>query len=185
MGTVIVLVAILFVFFVRDVQLLAAEPRGGFLMWSSLYGALNVIYLMSAIAILASAGAHSPLQVIHTSPFWLVSVVWHCLIWLFCLGLNRSGRSNLCWLAALLPTPVLLVSMATGTLLLSHSTASIGAVPLSLVVALSWCSAVAFAVSRIQAVATAAEGRFAIDFAGMANTTALILVPMSEIFRGL
>jgi len=184
MGTVIVLVAILFVFFVRDVQLLAAAPRGSFLMWSSLYGALNAIYLMSATAILASAGAYSPLHMIHTSPFWLVSVVWHCLIWLFCLGLNRSGRSNLCWLAALFPTPVLLVSMATGTLLPSNSTASIGTVSLSLAVALCWCSAVVFVASRIQSVATAAEARFAIDFAGMANTTALILVPMSEIFPG-
>ena len=179
MGTAIVLVAILFVFLVRDVQLLAAAPRGRFLMWSSLYGTLNAIYLTSVTAILASAGASSPLRMIHTSPFWLVSIGWHCLIWLFCMGLNRSGRSNLCWLAALFPTPVLLVSMATGTLLLSHSTASIGTVALSLVVALGWCSAVVFAVSRIQAVATAAEARYAIDFAGVANTMALILVPIS------
>jgi hypothetical protein len=184
MGTAIVLVTILFVFFVRDAQLLAAAPRGRFLVSASLYGALSLIYLTSVTAMLASAGAYSPLHMIRTSPFWLVSVVCHCLIWLFCLGLNRSGRSKLCWLAALFPTPVLLVSMATGTLLLSHSTNSLGTVPSSLAVALCWCSAVVFAVSRIQSVANAAEARFAIDCAGMANTTALILVPMSGVVSG-
>jgi hypothetical protein len=184
MGTAIVLVAILFVFFVRDVQLLAAAPRGEFLVWASLYGASNLVYLTSVTAILASTGAYNPLQMIHTSPFWLVSVVWHCLIWLFCMGLNWSGRSNLCWLAALFPTPVLLVSMATGTLLLSHSTGSLGTVPLSLALALCWCLVVLFAVSRIPSVATAAEARFAIDFAGMANTMALILAPISGVVSG-
>jgi hypothetical protein len=184
MGTAIVLVSILFVFFVRDVQLLAAAPRSSLMVWAPLYGALNMIYLTSVTAMLVSAGAYSPLQMIRTSPFWLVSVVWHCLTWLFCLGLNRSGRNNLCWLAALFPTPVLLISVATGTLLLPHSTASIGIVPLSLVVALCWCSTVVLAVSRIQAVATAAEARFAIDFAGMANVTALILVPISGVVSG-
>jgi hypothetical protein len=185
MGLAIVLVAMLFVFFLRDVQLLAAAPRGGLLPRLAVYGAFNVIYVTSLIAIVSSTGVYNPLRLIHGSRFWLVSVMWHCLIWLFCLGLNRSGRSNLCWLAALFPTPVLLVSMATATLLLSHSTNSIGTVSLALIVALCWSSAVAFAVSRIQAVsATALEAGFAIDFAGMANTTALILVPMSEIFPG-
>jgi hypothetical protein len=184
-GLAIVLVAMLFVFFLRDVQLLAAAPRGGLLARLAVYGAFNAIYLMLLTAILPSTGVYSPFQLIHVSPFWLVSTVWHCLIWLFCLCLNRSGRSNLCWLAALLPTPVLQFSMATGTLLLSHSTGSIGTVTLALIVALCWSTAVAFAVSRIQAVSTTGlEARFAIDFAGMANTTALILVPMSELFPG-
>jgi hypothetical protein len=185
MGLAIVLVAMLFVFFLRDVQLLAAAPRGGLPARLAVYGAFNVIYVMLLTAILPSTGVYSPFQLIYGSRFWLVSVVWHCLIWLFCLGLNRSGRSNLGWLAALLPTPVLLVSMATGTLLLSHSTNSIGTVSLALIVALCWSSAVAFAVSRIQAVSTTdLEAGFAIDFAAMSNVTALILVPMSGISPG-
>ena len=115
---------------------------------------------------------------------WLV-VVWHCLIWLFCLGLNRRGRSDLFWLAALFPTPVLLVSMATATFLLSHLTNSIGTIPLALFVALSWWSAVMFAVLRIPAVTTEdLEARSAIDFAAMANVTALTLVPMSGLPLG-
>jgi hypothetical protein len=185
MGSAIVLVAMLFVFFLRDVQLLAASPRGGLLARLAVYGAFNVIYLSSLTAVLSSTGVYSPFQVVHGSPFWVVSVVCHCLIWLFCLGLNRRGRGNLCWLAALFPTPVLLVSMAAGTLLLSHSTNVIAAVPLALVLALSWSSAVAFAVLRIQAVTTAAlEARFALDFAAMSNITALILVPMGGISPG-
>jgi hypothetical protein len=185
MGSVIVLVAMLFVFFLRDCQLLAAAPRGGLPARLAVYGAFNALYLTLLTAILPSTGVYSPLQLIHVSPFWLVSTVWHCLIWLFCLGLSRSGRSNLCWLAALLPTPVLQFSMATGTLLLSRSPGAIGIVPLTLVVALCWSLAVAFAVSRIQAVATTdLEAGFAIDFAGMSNVTALILVPMSGIAPG-
>ena len=45
MGSAIVFVAMLFVFFLRDVQLLAAAPRGGLRARLSLYGAVNVIYL--------------------------------------------------------------------------------------------------------------------------------------------
>jgi hypothetical protein len=185
MGSAIVLAAMLFVFFVRDVQLLAAPPRGGSWARLSLYGGVNVIYLTTTTAILVSTGSYSPLQLIHTSPLWLLIVVWHCLIWLLCLGLHRSGRSNRFWLAALFPTPVLLVSMASGTFLLSHSTNSIGAVPLAFVVALCWWSAVVIAATKVRAVAPGAfVGRVAIDFAGMANTTALMFVPISLIPPG-
>ena len=185
MGSAIVLVAMLFVFFLRDVQLLAAAPRGGLLARLTVYGAFNVIYLTLFTANLSFTGAYSVFKLIHASPFWLVSVVWHCLIWLFCLDLNRRGRSDLYWLAALFPTPVLLVSMATATLLLSHSTNSIGTIPLAVFVALSWWSAVTFAVLRIPAVTTAdLEARSAIDFAAMANVTALTLVPMSGLPLG-
>ena len=182
MGSAIVLVAMLFVFFLRDIQLLAAAPRGGRLAKLTVYGAFNVIYLTLFTTNLSFTGANTAFQLIHASPFWLVSVVWHCLIWLLCLDLNRRGRRDLCWLAALLPTPVLLVSMATATLLLSHSTNSIGTVPLAVFAALSWSSAVTFAVLRIPAVTTAdLEARSAVDFAAMVNVTALILVPMSGI----
>jgi hypothetical protein len=185
MGSAIVLVAMLFVFFLRDVQLLAAAPRGGLLARLTVYGAFNVTYLTLFTANLSSTGAYSVIQLIHASPFWMVSVVWHCLIWLFCLDLNRRGRSDLCWLAAVFPTPVLLVSMATATLLLSHSTNSIGTIPLAVFVALSWASAVTFAVLRIPAVTTTdLEARSAIDFAAMANVTALTLVPMGGLPLG-
>jgi hypothetical protein len=185
MGSAIVLVAMLFVFFLRDVQLLAAAPRGSLLARLTVYGAVNLIYLTLFTANLSFTGAYSVFQLIHASPFWLVSVVWHCLIWLFCLDLNRRGRSDLCWLAALFPTPVLLVSMATATLLLSHSTNSVGTIPLAVFVALSWWSAVGLAVFRIPAVTTAPlEAKSAIDFAAMTNVTALILVPMSGIPSG-
>ena len=75
MGSAIVLAAMLFVFFVRDVQLLAAPPRGGSWARLSLYGGVNVIYLTTTTAILVSTGSYSPLQLIHTSPLWLLIVV--------------------------------------------------------------------------------------------------------------
>src|ERR1041385_7677734 len=100
MGLAIVLVAMLFVFFLRDVQLLAAAPRAGLLRRLAVYGAFNMIYLALLTATLSSTGVYSPFQLIQASPFWLVSIAWHCLIWLFCLNLNRSGRGSLGWLAA-------------------------------------------------------------------------------------
>jgi hypothetical protein len=184
MGLPIVLVAMLFVFFIRDIQLLVAGPRSGLPAKLAAYGACNAIYLTSLTAILSSTGVHHPFQFVQASPAWLVSVLCHGFIWLFCMNLKRTGRSGLCWLATLFPTPVLLFSMATGTLLASP-TISIGVVPLAFVVALCWWTAVVIAVTRIQAVATAAfETRFAIDYAGVANTTALVLIPISGVPLG-
>jgi hypothetical protein len=52
-------------------------------------------------------------------------------------------------------------------------------------VALCWWSAVVIAATKVRAVAPGAfVGRVAIDFAGMANTTALMFVPISGIPPG-
>jgi hypothetical protein len=65
MGSAIVLVAMLFVFFLRDVQLLAAAPRGSLLARLTVFGAFNVIYLTLLTANLSFTGAYSVFQLIH------------------------------------------------------------------------------------------------------------------------
>jgi hypothetical protein len=66
MGQAILLVAMVFVFFRRDSQLLA--PRSGLLVRLAVYGAFNAIYLTALTAILPSTGVYSPFQLIHVSP---------------------------------------------------------------------------------------------------------------------
>ena len=185
MGSAIILVAMLCVFFMRDVQLLATAHRGRFVKRLAVYGACHLIYLTSLVAILVSSDVYSPLRLFHTSPFWMMSLLWHCLIWLLCLRVSRRDSAALCWVAALFPTPVLLVSMATVTMLLPHSITSIGMVPLAAVVATCWLAAIAWAVSWVQRKpAYAIEAGFAVEFAGMTNATAMILIPMTEIVQG-
>jgi hypothetical protein len=71
------------------------------------------------------------------------------------------------------------------TLLLRHSISSIGVVPLAAAVATCWLAAIAGAVSWVQRKpGSAIEARFAAEFAGMTNATALILIPMTEIVQG-
>jgi hypothetical protein len=101
MGSMIVLFALLRVFFMRDVQLLSTAPARRRLAVSIAYGALNALYPMALSALLISGLANRPLQLFHSSALWMVSVLWHCLIWATCLTLGGKGAAGRCWLVAM------------------------------------------------------------------------------------
>ena len=183
MASAIVLVSMLFVFFIRDVQLLTAASRAHLWVRLAAYGAMNWIWLAALSGIFSPADAAALVRLVHASPFWIASVVWHGCIWLFCLGLSRIGRPGLCWLTALFPAPVQLVSMTAVTVLLRDS---LGSVNLAyMVAAVFWWAAVSTAVFWLRGNSQVDAGaRFAIDFAGMANATALVLVPFGNMVQG-
>jgi hypothetical protein len=180
MGSAIVFVAMLCVFFIQDVQLLAAAPRSRMAARLGVYGAINAVCLTALAFIVASGRAPGPLWLLHTSSFWVVSVVWHGLIWLFCMILNGRDRPELGWLAALFPAPVPLVSMASVMLLIRFSNGPVEAAFLAALLAACWWVAISLTVLWLQfkAVITC-DARIAVDFAGMTNATALLLVPLT------
>ena len=171
MGSAIVLGAMLCVFFTRDLQLLAIAPQDHFRLRLVIYSACTVAYLISFTLFLTSAGAYHPLRLFRTSPFWVASVFWHGCIWLFCLAVNRRRTPALRWLPAVLPTPVLLVAMASAILQSQHNATPIGRVLLAAAGAACWSAAMSGAVAWTQREqpAAALESGFAIEFAGVAN----------------
>ena len=185
MGSVIVVFAMLFVFFMRDVQLLAAAP--GTHQWARLgmYAAINGIGLVVLTSIFA-AGALDPIRMVHTSPFWIVSVLWHGLIWLFCAILNRRGNHRLGWVAAMFPAPVLLLCLSSVTLLIRHALQAIEVPSLAVIVASCWWTATLLVVLWLRRKPGLSCGAtFALDFAGMTNATALLLVPLNFLAQGI
>jgi hypothetical protein len=87
-------------------------------------------------------------------------------------------------MASLLPAPVLLVSMSTVPMLFPEAIHSIGVVATAVLMAGAWWAAIALSASVVAAQPDAIEAGFAIQFASMTNTTALILIPIAEIVRG-
>jgi hypothetical protein len=181
MGSAIILAAMLCVFFARDLQLLAAAAPDHFRLRMAIYRFCTLAYLISFTAFLTWAGAYKPLLLFRTSPFWVASVLWHGCIWLFCLALNRGRTPALRWLPAVLPTPVLLVAMASAVFQLQHDATPIRRVLLAAAGAACWSAAMSAAVRWTRRdPAGALESAFAIEFAGVANATVLILVPAAE-----
>jgi hypothetical protein len=184
MGSMIVFAGMLFVFFVRDVQLLSSTPRKHIFAKLGFYGACNGALLEAFSTIVASGDAFDVLRIVHTTPLWILGIAWHGIIWLFCTAVTRRGRSELGWLATLLPSPVLLVSLTTVTVLLRHTIGPIGVGPVAAAVAVVWWAMVATAVlCLLHRPGFAFEPVLAIDFAGMANTTALLLAPLYRVFQ--
>jgi hypothetical protein len=73
MTSAIVLVSMLSVFFIRDVQLLAAASRAH--AWARLaaYGSVNAIWLLALNRIFLPADAFGIVRLVHASPFWIAS----------------------------------------------------------------------------------------------------------------
>jgi hypothetical protein len=184
MGSAIVLVAMLCVFFVRDVQLLVTAQRTHRMKGLFVYDAFQVAYLALLAAMLPSGAAHRPFRLFQTLPYWIFGVLLHCLIWLVCMRLHQRGKMHDSWMAALRPAPVLLLSLATVTLLFPGSIGSVGVVPLAAIVATIWWAAISLALSFVRSEPSAVEAGFAVEYAGMTNATALILIPLADIVSG-
>src|SRR5579883_458196 len=142
MGSLIVFAAMLFVFFVRDVQLFAVMPRPHLPLAFTTYGVLNGICLAVFTSIVAPEQASGVLRQVHASLVWIPGVAWHGLIWLYCVALSRRGRADWGWLAAVLPSPVLLVSMSAVTVLIRQSLGSSQITPVAFAIAVCWWTAV-------------------------------------------
>jgi hypothetical protein len=86
-------------------------------------------------------------------------------------------------LTALFPAPVQLVSMTAVTLLLRDSLGSVNLACLA--AAVLWWAAISATVFWLRANSRIdSDPGFAIEFAGMANVTALVLVPFSNMVQG-
>jgi hypothetical protein len=89
MGLTIVLVAMLCVYFMRDVQLLATPHRRA--LWKGLimYRAFQTMYLAFLSAELRPTSIFKPIRVFQTSPSWILGVFLRCLIWVLQLYRRR------------------------------------------------------------------------------------------------
>jgi hypothetical protein len=185
MGSLIVFTGMLFVFFVRDVLLFSITPRPRLLPALGIYGVLNAIGLAFLASIVASEEPSGVLRQLHASLVWIPCVAWHGLIWLFCVALSRRGRADWGWLAVVLPSPVLLVSMSTVSVLVWQSLGSPQITPVAFAMAVCWWAAIAAAVLYFQRKpGSASEQMTALRFAGMSNVTALLLVPLFGLLQG-
>jgi hypothetical protein len=81
MGSAIVGLAMVFVFFMRDVHLLAAGPRNHLLARLGAYGVINGTCLVVLTNILTSRGAPDLIRLVHWSPLWMLAILWHGLLW--------------------------------------------------------------------------------------------------------
>ena len=125
----------------------------------------------------APSGALGLFSTAHKSPLWIAGLVWHGIIWFSCVVLKR--RPDCGWLAALLPAPVLLLCLTGAALIIRSSTPVLETSPLAVFVAISWSAAISAVVFWVRREPGFTDHTYAVDFAGMTNVTALLLIPLT------
>jgi hypothetical protein len=178
----IVCFAMLFVFFIRDVQLLKEAPHSHLGTVLGAYTAANGIWLSAVIVLLASGDPIDLARLVHSTPIWILCVLWHGLIWLLCRMLNRHGREAFGWVAALVPAPVLWLALSGVALFIRDHTIA-ASIPIAAIVAAGgWCASILLSAIGLQnRSGMFCSAQSALDFAGMTNVTALILIPFAWI----
>jgi hypothetical protein len=174
MAESIFVVSLLIVFLVRDVQLLTTRaqwPLGTRL----LAYAFAKLVSIAGFLLLCPASANGVFAATLRSPLvWPASVTLHALCWLACLWILRGRRRN-AWIIALLPSPILLLSL----ICIASTLYGRAGMNSSAIMALCWIllvSTLAFATNR--SLREEKECEFIVEFAGFSNLTALAAIPV-------
>ena len=142
------------------------------------YAAINTICVATLTSIFAPSGALGLFSTAHKSPVWIAGLVWHGIIWFSCVVLKR--RPDCGWLAAaLLPAPVLLLCLTGAALIVRSSLPVLETSPLAVFVAISWSAVISAVVFWVRREPGFTDHTYAVDFAGMTNVTALLLIPLT------
>jgi hypothetical protein len=180
MERVIVLTAFFCIFFIRDVQLVSTAAGPSITIRLKLYAFCSISYAIVLILLLPVAGGQPSPNLFRSAPMGTAGILWHGIIWLSCLWLKRRNGTYQWWLIALLPAPVFLASVATLVFLVHGALGTAGSVRITAAIMGCWCAAISLAVAWVQREPPGVlESRFAVDFAGLANATALALLPLS------
>jgi hypothetical protein len=183
MGSVIAFTIIFCVFFIRDLQLLTAGAQGIGRRLAT-YSAAALTYIVVLSCFVPNFESY-PLLFFRKAPFWIVAVLVHSVIWIVCVRLRKSNRTELEWLAALFPAPVFLVAVVSFGASLRAVFATLNPLFSSVMIMAGWCLLIcsaALVISRTPSRNSDAE--FALEFAGFANMIVLMLVPLHDMLPG-
>jgi hypothetical protein len=184
MGSVVVLTIISCVFFIRDLQLLTAGHPQAIGRRLATYSATALTYIAVLGYFLPDFESH-PLLFFRKAPLWGVAVLVHSVIWITCVRLKRSNRTEWEWLATLFPAPVFLVAIVAFGASLRAVFATLHPLLSIMMVMAGWClliSCAALFISRSPS--RRSDEVFALEFAGFANIIVLILVPLHSMLPG-
>jgi len=103
-----------------------------------------------------------------------------CLARDYLVLLVLKRRPDCGWLAAaLLPAPVLLLCLTGAALIVRSSLPVLETSPLAVFVAISWSAVISAVVFWVRREPGFTDHTYAVDFAGMTNVTALLLIPLT------
>ena len=173
-------ICFLFVFLVRDAQLLSAGPSPAF------HWRLGFYWMVLSCCVLAarSLNAACPDEIVTAlrSPLvWGGSVGLHVAGLSICLWLRRVCRLDWAWLVGLFPTPMLALLLLGAVEVMVPSPGGGLTVWTSVLAALGWTLIVG-AVGKLTVSIGGTDSGFAVDFAAASNSTALAFLPLSPFF---
>ena len=181
MGSVMVLTIVSCVFFIRDLQLLTAGHLQGIGRRLATYSAAALTYITVLSYFPPDFESH-PLLFFRKPPLWVVAVLMHSIIWITCVRLRRSNRTESEWLATLFPAPVFLVAIVSVGASLRAVFATLNPLLSIVMVMAGWCLLICSAVLFTRRSPSGTnDAEFALEFAGFANIFVLILVPLHNI----
>ena len=173
-------ICFLFVFLVRDAQLLSAGPLPAF------HWRLGFYWTVLSCCVLAARGlnAASPDEIVMAlrSPLvWWVSVGLHLAGLSICLWLRRVCRSDWAWLVSLFPTPMLALLLLGAVEVMAPAPGGGLTVWTCVLAALGWTLIVGV-VGKLTVLIGGTDSEFAVNFAAASNSTALAFLPLSPFF---
>lgn len=172
-------ICFLFVFLIRDAQLLSTGPLDSF-RWR-----LGSYWTVLSCCVLAARGlnvtsADEIIAALRSPLVWWASVGLHVAGLAICLWL-RARRSDHAWLLALFPTPMLALLLLGVAAELDRGFVSGMPLRSCLLVALGWTVIVGIA-GKLSVLHVGSDPDFAVSFAAASNSMAFALFPLSPFF---
>ena len=173
-------ICFLWVFLVRDAQLLSAGQKAAFTWRLGLYCTV-LSFCISVASKLVGASPHEIITAVRSPWVWGISVGLHVAGLSMCLWLRRVRRVDFGWLIGLFPTPMLTLLLLGATGAVARELSRGVDVWTCALVALGWTLSVA-AAGRFIDLIGGSDSDFAVNFAAASNSTALALLPFSPFF---
>jgi hypothetical protein len=167
MAESIFVTSLLVVFLARDVHLLTTAGRWSLGTRLLAYAFVKLAFVAGFLLLCPQSANGVFAATLRLPLVWSASLVLHTIGWLMCLIVLRGNGGN-AWTIALLPSPILLLSLIC---LQRASSAALTTLYWILLV-----SALAFTLNRKWC--DDAERRFIVEFAGLSNLTVLAAIPV-------
>jgi hypothetical protein len=176
MAEYIFIFSMLVVFLWRDVQLLTTRGDWPVSRRLAAYAVLQFASLAGFRLLLSPVADGRFIHLLRLPIVWIVSIALHGAALLLCIAIRRAGVPRKAWLVALIPSPVLLLSLLS---LASGTPAGEMRLSACLLATVLWMVPVSGAALEASRHTPDRElSSFAIEFAGLSNATMLAAIPV-------
>jgi hypothetical protein len=184
MGLLISACSVLCIFFLRDVFLLGSNQEHVFRKLG-LYFALMSFYLPAAMRTVYSFPESQALSLLGSPWIWTVTLVMHAGLWWAAVWFKRrpNGRDRM-WLIAVVPAPMLILSVIATSHRLSGIMGSSSAFNVGMIASAAWIALVLIGVVAFRTFYSGWEDwGWAADLAAIASWTGIGILPFTGVLQ--